>query len=35
VTRFRELEALLEIVNEIIGKIMRFWIAAITGLITC
>jgi len=35
VTRFRVLEALLEIVKEIIGRIMRFQIVAITGLITC
>jgi len=35
VTRFRVLEALLEIVKMIIGKIMRFSIVAITGLITC
>ena len=35
VTRFRVLEALLEIVKEIVGKIVRFYIVAITGLITC
>jgi len=35
VTRFRVLEALLEIVKEIVGKIVRFQIVAITGLITC
>jgi len=35
VTRYRVLEALLDIVKEITGKIMRFYIVVITGLITC
>jgi hypothetical protein len=35
VTRCRVLEALLEIVKEIVGKIMGFYIVAIAGLITC
>jgi hypothetical protein len=36
VIRFRVLEALfLEITKEIVGNIVRFWIVAITGLITC
>jgi hypothetical protein len=35
VTRFRVLEALLVIVKEIVGKIVRLLIVAITGLITC
>jgi len=34
VTRFRVLEALLVIMKEIIGKIVRILIVAITGLIT-
>jgi len=35
VTRFRVRETLLEIVAEIVGKIVRFQIVAITGLTTC
>ena len=35
VTRCRVLEALLEIVKEIVGRLVRFYILAITGLITC
>jgi hypothetical protein len=33
--RLRVLEALLEIMKEIVGKILRFQIVAIPGLITC
>jgi len=35
VTRFRVCETLLEIVAEIVGKIVRFQIVAITGLTPC
>jgi len=35
VTRLRVCEALFEIVQEIVGKIVGFWIVAITRLRTC